>query len=949
MNTYTQNIIRSSDLRRPPDPRVFNGPFPQRTFNTPEPGMPFEQSKFYAPQILSNNPESQKKNSYLPYLIIFLVILIVVALALIYAFKDKIFKKGATLASAPSTEQSDAGYGTYGPPSLGLCKTGTGLCSDVGSQTVTQQCIPNPITNLGCLDKDGNQTFAPRVSNQNCNIPCRQFKFVETTRNPDLANNNPGTYDSVCKYYPAGQEGLPNYNDASLYPCLPTNEKIGQYYVKRNTCLPNDTNGTNECSVVCGNIDKKPNGFTTPPIEDPNSVLYIPICDPVLQKTLNYNKNLSSRHFYLNTFPWEIAFNLPQNGVVIGKGFTIKNLIDPTTGAIDLNNFSIDPPYVSPYDSNGNLITDESSLQVLTQITVQQLEDLDSNLYTYQTCEVENPRPFCGKYYLYNRTQYTPNIGVNETTLNTKPSLDPPINSIRTLSNGQYYSSRNCYFNDIFGSLTKFQSPYDYNYDPTSAGYNSSDYYSGGYYGYGIGLFGYTNDELNCLSSITIPSQESPDQEGAYNVPPSNGLCLSLNPLDNSSYPISPNDLIASNCFPLNDVSNLQYLPDNLPRDSDYPPSSGVLNTCNTQIAYEKAPTGTPGLLSICRYMPNNEDITISASDPLTGLPSYFKQLLGFYIRMIVTDSSTTPGSSYYLTLQNTPCDCSGSDVASCIPPTATNLNEPLGNCGGNPNNFGIGPIPTMLIYNGTTTDDLSGGTYWERPGCDSFLMNAVNSLQLIISPKNYDSINYRLECDIYCVFMGSYNGYLTYNYDNTSSPTYAELVYIPVKPGDIHPDDYYYDNGAINPSLSGGIDTKFAISLVSSSPDTYTIKAYNTNTSDFDLDVRVPTFNGTAPLNISTFFNLTSSGTLSIILYDKPDPTLPIVDPVLAFKDSNLIPFNPYYYKLLGGDKYIESPLSIMESGGLYPDENLYNTVLSQQTSTCNVGTQTCNLFCSY
>jgi hypothetical protein len=776
---------------------------------------------------------------------------------------------------------------------------------------------------------------------------------VETTRNPNLGNKDLGTYDSVCKYYPAGQEGFPNYNDASLYPCIPNTVKVGQYYVKRNSCLPNDKVGTNECSVTCGEIDYKPNGFNISPIEDPNSVLYIPVCDKVLQAGI-YNKPLSSRHFYLNTFPWDIAFNLPENGVVIGKGFTIKNLIDPVTGAIDLNNFSIDPPYASPYDSDGNLITDESNIQPSSQLTVQQLEDLDNNLYTYQSCEVANQRPTCGKYYYYSRTQFTPNVGVNETTLNTKPSFDPSITTFNGLSNGQYYGTRNCYFNDyndVFNPSIptgRFQSPYyDFNYIPSSG----TDYYSGGYNGYGIGMFGFTSDQLTCLapSSITIPFQESPDQLNAYNVPNSNGLCLnltSLNDLTNPpvppSYPVPNNDLASSNCFPL-DAANLQYglLPDLLPYGQDYPPSGNnlVFNTCNAQITYEKAPVGGPGILGLCRYMPNNEDITIPATGSLAGLPNSLKQLLGFYIRMTVTDST----SSYYLSLQNTPCDCTGTDTATCSLGSEVNLNEPLGNCGGNPNNFGVGPIPTMLIYNGTTTDDLSGGTYWERPGCDSYLMNAVNALQLIISPKSRGSSGTIdiLYCEILTVFQGRYNGYLSYNYDSSVSPTYAQLYHIPVKPGDIYGDDYtYFDNGTNN------TDVKFAIEY-DNSTSKYSIYAYSGG--NYNIPVRVPLFNGTGPLDISNYLDLTSSGSVDVVLYDKPNGSLPTVDPVSAFVNSNLVPFNPYYYIPLGGTKYEESPLRIEETGGLYSNQNLYNTVIAQQNSTCSPGTQTCNLFCSH
>lgn len=944
-------------------------------------GALIEQPKFYAPQNLNATPDDQKRGSFTPLLIIFIIVIVIISLALVYSFRDKIFKKGTTLGSAPPPEQTQAGYGSYGPPVNGLCKTQSGLCSDAGSQTVTQQCIPNPITSLGCLDDNGSQTFAPKVSNQNCNIPCRQFKFIETTRNPNLANKDLGTYDSVCKYYPSGQKindttNYPNYNDPVDYPCLPNNKKIGQYLVKRNTCLPNDKIGTNECSVTCGEINysNAPNGFNLSPIEDPESVLYIPVCDKVLQTTLNYTKQLSSRHFYLNTFPWAIAFNLPQNGIVIGKGFTIKNLINSTTGAIDLNNFSISPPYVSPYKyviingvSTFTLITDEADLKALPIITVQQLEDLDSNLYTYQNCEVANPRPFCGKYYLYNRTPFTPNVGVNETTLNTRASVDPPIDSFNTLSNGQYTSSRNCYYNDYNSSDTtivkSFQSPYDFiNFVPTSG----LDYYSKGYKPYGIGMFGYTSDQLTCLSSITTPSQASPDQANAYNVPPSNGLCLALNPIDNSTYAsVLPADLISTNCFPL-DTTHLShgYLPENLPYTTDYPPTGNksILNTCTTQISYEEGPISGPGILGICRYMPNNEDLfTPISGDPLYGLTPELTQLLGYYIRLGVNDSSTN--DAYYLSLQNTPCDCAvPSNIDYNVPNCAAtvpyannvNLNDPLGNCGGNPNIFGVGPIPTMLIYNGTISDPYSGGTYWERSGCDSYLMNAVNALQLIISPIEYDQSSGKLLCNIMSVFMGSYNGIINYDWDTATppptspppgNPNYGILTYVPVKPGDISP----VDNQFLNKYVSG-YTTKFAISY--NVTNGYSIYGYNPTTSEYSLPLRVPTFNGTGPLDVTTnYYTMEGSATLNINLYEKPDLSDPTTTVATTstnpFKGSNLIPFNPYYVKV--SELYTEQSTIIQEDSGLYPNVNLTSTILGQQTLNCSAGTQTCNLFCSY
>jgi hypothetical protein len=78
--------------------------------------------------------------------------------------------------------------------------------------------------------------------------------------------------------------------------------------------------------------------------------------------------------------------------------------------------------------------------------------------------------------------------------------------------------------------------------------------------------------------------------------------------------------------------------------------------------------------------------------------------------------------------------------------------------------------------------------------------MNAVNALQLIISPKYRSTSGTKdiLYCEILTLFQGQYNGYLSYDYDS-SSPNYAQLYHIPIKLGDIHGDDYTYFNNTTN------------------------------------------------------------------------------------------------------------------------------------------------------
>jgi hypothetical protein len=126
---------------------------------------------------------------------------------------------------------------------------------------------------------------------------------------------------------------------------------------------------------------------------------------------------------------------------------------------------------------------------------------------------------------------------------------------------------------------------------------------------------------------------------------------------------------------------------------------------------------------------------------------------------------------------------------------------------------------------------------------------------------------------------------------------------------------------------------------------------------------LRSPVFDGSGPLDVATnYFELTGTSTINISLYDKPNAANPTTAlSGVAFVDSNLIPFNPYF--ILNNDgKYEEQPISITESAGLYPSnvsanppviDNLAPYVASQQAiisqSTCSPGIQTCNLFCSH
>jgi hypothetical protein len=110
----------------------------------------------------------------------------------------------------------------------------SGICSDIGTQTLTQDCIPNPNTGLGCLD-NGQQTFASKVSIVNCSGVCNN-------------TNMSVTENDYCNILDVNT-GL---NVTLNQSCFTGQENIVYYRQKTYTCNQAATTGDSGCTYTCG-------------------------------------------------------------------------------------------------------------------------------------------------------------------------------------------------------------------------------------------------------------------------------------------------------------------------------------------------------------------------------------------------------------------------------------------------------------------------------------------------------------------------------------------------------------------------------------------------------------------------------------------------------------------------------------------------------------------------
>lgn len=844
-----------------------------------------------APPINLNANKPVENASKTVFLIGFLVIIILVGAALLYAFRDKIFKKGKVLANNVDY-QKQQGFGTYGPASIGSCLTASNSCEDTGNQTITQKCIPNPITGLGCIDDNGNQTFNDKITRQNCNPICRKSILLQ---NDTFTSQDP-LFFGTCDY-------LPPYDTANnaTHPCLP-NTKIEGYSTTVYTCYPNDSLGINECSYKCSDIGQKAPGQNLPYEEDENTFYYIPACTTSANNTVNPK----TKTFTLNSFPWEIAFNLPANGIVISKGFTIKNHYNPD-GTVNLNIFDIDPKYKTP-DS-------DPTEGPKSTITINQLQALDNNLYTYGQCDVPNPKSLCSKYYYYNPTDIesglTKGFPRGTTYVPPQPSIEPILSSA-----GINRGTKNCFTYPYYNNDGLFRNNVSVPNYPNSL-----------YKPEGIGSFGYAIESQICSATLpTLEPNPDPLNPGTFFIPQNDGtVCFPYTSIEPS--PATLSALTKAQCLAAdssdilsivttansNGTFNLQNLPGSFTSDhSGYPPNSNnVYNTCKTVYPEITSLVNNPGILSTCQYLPDNDVIDFS---DYVGTPSEVTDLIGVLCQFNLTSGTT----QHFMTLQSTPCDCTSTNLVDCTNSSEI-LQTPFGFCNSSNNGPYAGSIPLLAVYNG-----MPGGStgYWNRPGCDPEFISVVTSVELLISPRGpVGDGSGDILCDIYAYFNASYYGYLTYNYGNNGTIDCAFLTFQPLQNNTSQP-QYTCINKNCNPSNTFA---KFRFGY-DSGTSSYYILAVNPTAgsnpapSDYNFMIGLPGYDGTYLPN--------SSLNISWGLFDNNINTY-------TFKlninvpNSNITSFEKFVY---------------IKQSGLYAGQDIGSLVTVQKSNPCVKNT--CNLF---
>ena len=172
-----------------------------------------------------------------------------------------------------TTKSLQEGFGSYSnEESLG-CFSSDGKCTTEGVETTVQYCRPHPHTKRGCIDQDGNQTYATVIKKRPCQTQCASSKF---TVEEGLRLTNPVTsYLGTDLSHSVESLGCDNIIDKKFgldftnyflgnfdkeqnkYPlktCIPHGKDslFRGYYQKVSTCLSSDGKGSNNCTVMCG-------------------------------------------------------------------------------------------------------------------------------------------------------------------------------------------------------------------------------------------------------------------------------------------------------------------------------------------------------------------------------------------------------------------------------------------------------------------------------------------------------------------------------------------------------------------------------------------------------------------------------------------------------------------------------------------------------------------------
>ena len=340
-------------------------------------------------------------NLFIKELRIFIILSVIIStiVILIVYFVSK--NKRRQLDTKNSLEQ---GFGYYSNEESMGCFSADGKCITEGTETTIQYCKPHPQTGRGCIDENGNQTFATIVKKRPCKTQCFSSKFTteEGVRMDDPSvsyfgtNMKGGVNSAGCDNIIDKKFGI-NYSDYFLGPfnretykyplkiCIPDdkNSLFRGYYQKVSTCLTSDGKGNNSCKILCGR-DKNIlnlNGFANAKLNK-NLINYFPteineegdirnVCYDINNKDqielLNYPGNIPSDFVYPNKcYKHSNVLNFPDDIWPTTDGeniFTLKPIqvskdvsyIDFTGDQIgQLNNHVLDKIITKDYDLDNN-------------------------------------------------------------------------------------------------------------------------------------------------------------------------------------------------------------------------------------------------------------------------------------------------------------------------------------------------------------------------------------------------------------------------------------------------------------------------------------------------------------------------------------------------------------------------------------------------------------------
>jgi hypothetical protein len=614
------------------------------------------------------------------FIFVFIGIL-VLALIIVFILRFTVFKTGKYLTTVKDTDLSDKGYGTYSTVFETGCLTADGKCSTAGIKYSTQYCAAHPTTGRGCLDENGEMTFASQTLQSACLPNCRQFTLNQLSGfNQKQVALEPW---KTCNY-------SNTYTGAF---CVPPSAKTFNYNILE--CLNNDNVGENSCSYVCGSDGVTDNGTSGDSI--PTLPSYIPSC--VNKKGLIIS---------LKSFPWQLRGNLPPQGVVLSKGYTITNFINPD-GSINNSQFNVSPPYLNvPSFENPNPIPKNT-------INFSELYDLDSKLVVYENCITNTPKPICGREVIYKPTQ----IGGNITTVDHPfPTRVPP----------NFQQTAQCYVDPYWNSAptppSKNNALNPYTGSPGNGEFMINK---------GIGQFGYTYEYQSCIDNSIKPIFET-NTGGVnyYSIPPAYQAGIGCPTLQG----VTGATGTANNCFidrsyipstfapgSYNNICNVVY-----PDGSNAPGYNGFINA--------------PGTVTPCQYMPDSSVLDFTGP----ALNDNLNKWIGNYIQIYATANSSST-DKYFMGLLTSPC-AAGVSSDQQLPLTNCSLVQPL-------TNAGYTGQSVIFIKTGGPETSLSAGSYWGKNNCDGEMIELTNALNIIVSPRN-DLTSFttdEIPCDLYGYF----------------------------------------------------------------------------------------------------------------------------------------------------------------------------------------------------